>query len=90
MEFPTPAVLFLAWFVLTPSIRIALRIFSPSTGRRMRLFIAHLSSLLVIIVVTAFLLDGPETAGMALIFAVGQAVFFVLDFWRAGHDRAAT
>ncbi len=83
MVFPTPAVLFLAWFALTPVIRIGLRLFSPSTGQRMRLFIAHAASLFIIVVVTAFLLPGPETAGMAVIFGVGQAIFFVLDFWRA-------
>ncbi len=82
MVFPAAAVLFIAWFFLTPVIRVGLWIFGRRLGRWSRLLIAHLAAYVIIVAATAIVLSGPETAGMALIFAVGQAAFLLLDFWR--------
>ena len=82
MVFPTPAVLFWAWFILTPTIRIGLWLFARDLGRVTRLLIAHVSAFIVVIAATAIALSAEELAGMALMFAVGQAAFFVLDYMR--------
>lgn len=87
MEFPAPAVLFWVWFILTPIIRFLLWMFGRDLGRALRLLVAHGAAFLIIIVATAIALSGPETAGMALMFAIGQAVFFVIDFWRLGTSH---
>ena len=87
MEFPTPAVLFWAWFILTPAIQLGLWLFARQLGHLSRLLIAHSSAFVTILVATAFALSGPETAGMALMFAIGQAAFFVLDFLRSGSNQ---
>jgi hypothetical protein len=84
MEFPAPAVLFWVWFILTPAIRFALWIFGRNLGRALRLLFAHGAAFVIIVVATAIVLSGRETAGVALMFAVGQAIFFVIDFWRLG------
>ena len=82
MVLPTPAVLFWAWFILTPLIRIGLRMFVHNLGSNARLLVAHLSALGIILVATAITLSAEELAGMAVMFAIGQAAFFVLDFVR--------
>jgi len=82
MIFPTPAVLFWAWFILTPAIRIGLRMFAGNLGPSARLLVAHLSAFAIIIGATAIALSAAELAGMAMMFAIGQAAFFVLDFVR--------
>ena len=87
MEFPAPAVLFWVWFILTPITRFLLWMFGRNLGRFVRLVLAHGAALVVIVIATAIVLSGPETAGMALMFVVGQAVFFVIDFWRMGTNH---
>lgn len=82
MVFPTPAVLFWAWFILTPAIRIGLWMFARNLGQTARLLVAHVSAFIVIIAATAIVLSGPELGGMAIMFAIGQVAFFVLDYMR--------
>ena len=82
MVFPAAAVLFIAWFFLTPLIRFGLWMFGRQLGRWTRLLVAHGAAYVIIVAATAIALSGPETAGMAVIFAVGQAAFLLLDLWR--------
>lgn len=82
MVFPAAAVLFIAWFFLTPLVRLGLWMFGRQLGRWTRLLVAHGSAYVIIVAATAIALSGPETAGMAVIFAVGQAAFLLLDLWR--------
>ena len=87
MEFPAPAVLFWVWFILTPAIRFLLWMFGRNLGRFPRLLLAHGAAYIIIVAATAIALSGSETAGMALMFAVGQAIFFIIDFWRLGTSH---
>lgn len=89
MEFPTPAVLVFAWFLLTPVIRIGLWLFVRNWGRRMRLFVAHGSSFVIMVAASAIVLSGNEIGGMAVMLGVGQLAFFAIDFWNVGADRPA-
>ena len=89
MEFPTAAVLFWVWFILTPAIRLGVWILGRRLGQLARLLVAHGSAYVIIVAATALILSGPETAGMALMFAIGQAAFFVLDFMRMGPSQQA-
>jgi hypothetical protein len=86
MVFPTPAVLFWAWFILTPLIRIGLRMFAHNLGPNARILVAYLSAFVIILGATAIALSAEELAGMAVMFAIGQAAFFVLDFMRMRPD----
>jgi hypothetical protein len=82
MVFPAAAILFIAWFFLTPVIRIVLWIFGRRLGLWTRFLITHGSAYVIAVAATAIVLSGPETAGMAVIFAIGQVVFLLMDFWR--------
>jgi hypothetical protein len=61
--------------------------FGRNLGHAMRLVIAHGSAFLIIVAATAIALSARETAGMALMFAIGQAIFFIIDFWRLGTSH---
>jgi hypothetical protein len=82
MIFPVPAVLVVAWFLLTPILRFLLWIGGSRFGRITRLVAAHVGALIIMLIVTALALDAAELAGMAVLFAIGQSVFFVNDFIR--------
>ena len=87
MEFPTPALLFFIWFLMTPAIRIGLWLFARTYRRPLRLLVAHGAAFLIMVVVSVFALSGAETAGMALMLAIAQGVFFAIDFFGIGTDR---
>lgn len=87
MTFPTPAVLVFIWFLLTPAIRIGLWLFARDATRQMRLLVAHGGALLIMIVVSAFVLTGPEIGGMAAMLALAQLIYFAIDFFGIGADR---
>lgn len=82
MIFPTAAVLFWVWFLLTPAIRIGLYLFGRRFSRLARLVLAHTAAFVIMMAATAIALSGPELGGMAVMFAIGQFAFFVLDFFR--------
>jgi hypothetical protein len=90
MVFPAPAVLVVAWFLLTPALRFLLWLGAKRLSWLSRLVIAHLSALGIILIATAILpRESGEFAGMAVLFAIGQAVFFVLDILRPQGPPAA-
>ncbi len=89
MEFPTPAVLFLVWFLLTPVARFLLWAFVKRMTWFPRLVLAHVGAYAVIVVATALALDAAGLAGMALLLAIGQGVYFVLDLMRARSPTGA-
>ena len=88
MEFPTPALLFFIWFLMTPAIRIGLWLFARDYSRPVRLVVAHGSTFLIMVVVSVFALSGSETARMAVMLAIAQGVFFAIDFFGIGTDRS--
>lgn len=82
MTFPTAAVLVFAWFLLTPTIRLLLWLFAKKMSWLNRLLIAHGGALLIAIAASAIALDGSDLGGMALLFAIFQALGFIIDFFR--------
>ncbi|MGD9740272.1 MAG: hypothetical protein AB7O56_13635 [Bauldia sp.] len=82
MTFPTAAVLFLVWFVITPLSRFALWMWAKNLGWFLRLLAAHLLALVIMIVASVIALDTDERVGMIVLLAIAQAVFFTHDLLR--------
>lgn len=82
MIFPTSAVLFLVWFLITPTARFVLWVWATSLGWFVRLLLAHVGALVLMIIVSVIALDSDERAGMIVLLAVAQLVFFVHDLLR--------
>lgn len=82
MVFPTAAVLFLVWFILTPISRFALWMWATNLGWFLRLVAAHLLALIIMIIASVIALDTNERLGMIVLLAIGQAVFFFHDLLR--------
>lgn len=82
MQFPAAAVLFLAWFILTPICRFALWMWATKLGWFLRLLAAHLLALVVMIVASIIVLNSNERVGMIVLLAVAQLAFFIHDLLR--------
>jgi hypothetical protein len=90
MVFPAPAVLVVAWFLLTPILRLLFWFGARRMSWLSRLIAAHLLALVIILIAVAIMPRQPgEFAGMAVLFAIGQAVFFALDILRPQGPPAA-
>ncbi len=90
MVFPAPAVLVVAWFLLTPILRFALWFGAKRMSWLSRLIVAHLLAYGIILIAVAIMpRQSGEFAGMAVLFAIGQAVFLVLDILRPQGPPAA-
>jgi hypothetical protein len=90
MVFPAPAVLVVAWFLLTPILRFVLWFGAKRMSWLSRLILAHLLAYGIILIATAIMPRQPgEFAGMAVLFAIGQVVFLLLDILRPQGPPAA-